>query len=419
MKYKWELIALLWLAYFFNQADRAIYNVVLPQLQAELGLSDVQAGLVASIFLWTYAILVPVAGYLGDVFRRKSIIFWSLSFWSVATVLSGFSTGLFMLILFRSLATGGGEAFYYPSANSLISQYHHKTRALAMSIHQTSLYVGIVSSGLISGWIAQHFGWRAAFFCFGSFGILLAFLILWRVRNDEPGKTAGGPDLSGQNNSPPEERAVSFGGALQNIVTVPSVRAIWIAFATANFVFLGYLTWTPTFLHDKFGQSLAEAGFSSMFYHHLFAFIGVLAGARISDRLALKRRGARLELQMIGLILCAPFVLLLALAENVIWCYVGLAGFGLFRGAYESNLFASLFDVVAPRYRATAVGLMLSVGFIFSAFAPIVMGYSKTNFGLTTTFACLAPIFAVAVIALGLSRFLWLRRDFYEEETME
>ena len=49
MKYKWELIALLWSAYFFNQADRAIYNVVLPQLKAELGLTDVQAGLVASI----------------------------------------------------------------------------------------------------------------------------------------------------------------------------------------------------------------------------------------------------------------------------------------------------------------------------------------------------------------------------------
>ncbi|MCL2625154.1 MAG: hypothetical protein FWD31_15955, partial [Planctomycetaceae bacterium] len=45
MKYKWELIALLWLAYFFNQADRAIYNVVLPQLKVDLGLSDVQAGL--------------------------------------------------------------------------------------------------------------------------------------------------------------------------------------------------------------------------------------------------------------------------------------------------------------------------------------------------------------------------------------
>jgi sugar phosphate permease len=321
-----------------------------------------------------------------------------------------------MLIVFRSLATGGGEAFYYPSANSLISQYHQKTRALAMSIHQTSLYVGIVSSGLISGWIAEHFGWRMAFFCFGSFGILLALLILWRVRNDKADKTEISDSDSLASPNPPvssdvKPEPVSLPKALRSILAVPSVWAIWIAFATANFVFLGYLTWTPTFLYEKFGQSLTEAGFSSMFYHHLFAFLGVLAGAHLSDRLALKRLGARLELQILGLLLCAPFVLLLALAENVIWCYVGLAGFGLFRGVYESNLFASLFDVVAPRYRATAVGLMLSVGFVFSAFAPIVMGYSKTNFGLTMTFAYLAPIFAVSVSALALSRFLWLRRD--------
>ena len=250
MKYKWEMIGWLWLAYFFNQADRAIYNVVLPQLKADLGLTDVQAGLVASIFIWTYALFVPIAGYLGDVFRRKSIIFWSLLFWSLATILSGVCMGLFTLILFRSLATGGGEAFYYPSANSLISQYHHKTRALAMSIHQTSLYVGIVSSGLIAGWIAQHFGWRTAFFCFGSFGVLLALLILWRVRNDKPSGIQEKETAPQRNEQP-----VSLPQAFRAIAAVPSVWAIWIAFATANFVFLGYLTWTPTFLYEKYGQS--------------------------------------------------------------------------------------------------------------------------------------------------------------------
>lgn len=281
-----------------------------------------------------------------------------------------------------------------------------------MSIHQTSLYVGIISSGLISGWIAEQFGWRMAFFSFGSFGVLLALLILWRVKPDQRTE-----NLAGTPAQPTD--AVTLPEALCNILPIPSVWAIWIAFATANFVFLGYLTWTPTYLHEKFGQSLTESGFSSMFYHHVCAFVGVLAGARLSDRLALTRKGARLELQMLGLLFCAPFVLLIAWAQNPIWCYVGLAGFGLFRGVYESNLFASLFDVVAPRYRATAVGLMLSVGFIFSAFAPIVMGWSKENFGLSTTFAYLAPVFVVSVVALGMSRFLWLRRDFYEEKTRE
>ncbi|MEN6494401.1 MAG: MFS transporter, partial [Thermoguttaceae bacterium] len=160
LPYRWELILLLWFAYFFNQADRQVYSVVLPSLQGDLGLSDVQAGLVGSIFMWTYALLVPIAGYAGDVLRRKWIVFWSLLVWSTATLLSGMTTGLIGLVVLRSLATGGGEAFYYPSANSLIGQYHEKTRALAMSIHQTSAYAGIVASGLIAGWLADQFGWR-------------------------------------------------------------------------------------------------------------------------------------------------------------------------------------------------------------------------------------------------------------------
>ncbi|MDR2704696.1 MAG: MFS transporter [Planctomycetaceae bacterium] len=417
MIYKWELVGLLWLAYFFNQADRAIYNVVLPQLKTELGLSDIQAGLVASIFLWTYAIFVPIAGWLGDIFHRKSIIFGSLLFWSAATITSGFSSGLFMLIVFRSLATGGGEAFYYPAANSLISQYHHKTRALAMSIHQTSLYVGIITSGLISGWIAEQFGWRMAFFVFGSFGVLLATLIFWRIRNEMPPNKESNFEIATENINKQQKRTISFSETLRSILRTPSVWAIWITFATANFVFLGYLTWTPTFLYEKFHQSLTVSGFSSMFYHHLFAFIGVLLGGKFSDRFAGQRIGVRLEIQILGLFFCAPFVLLLALSPNIIGCYIGLAGFGFFRGIYESNLFASLFDVVESRYRATAVGLMLSVGFIFSAFSPIMMGWSKLQFGISFTFAILAPILLISATIFIITRICWLKRDYISEES--
>ena len=35
LPYKWELIVLLWFAFFFNQADRQAYNVVLPLLSAD------------------------------------------------------------------------------------------------------------------------------------------------------------------------------------------------------------------------------------------------------------------------------------------------------------------------------------------------------------------------------------------------
>ena len=73
--------------------------------------------------------------------------------------------------------------FYFPSANSLIGQFHQRSRSLAMAIHQTSLFVGLILSGLIAGWIGDHFGWRATFVVFGFGGLVLAPVFAWRVQN--------------------------------------------------------------------------------------------------------------------------------------------------------------------------------------------------------------------------------------------
>ena len=63
-RYKWEVLALLWVAYLLNQADRQVFNVVLPLIREELLLSDVQVGAIATIFNLAYALLVPVAGFV-------------------------------------------------------------------------------------------------------------------------------------------------------------------------------------------------------------------------------------------------------------------------------------------------------------------------------------------------------------------
>ena len=406
LPYKWELIVLLWFAFFFNQADRQAYNVVLPLLSADLKLSPVQAGLVASIFLWCYALLVPVAGYLGDISRRKWIVFWSLLVWSAGTILSGVTTGLASLIVFRSIATGGGEAFYFPSANSLIGQYHHKTRAMAMSIHQTALYVGLIASGFIAGWIGEHFGWRSAFYVFGAVGVVLALVIMVRLKD---------VGLAEEATAQVKSERLPLSVVLKAIAGKPTVWALWLAFSLFLFAGIGYITWMPSFLHEKFKLSLSNAGFSSMFYHHVAAMIGVLLGGKVSDILATRRRTVRLEVEYVGLFLGAPFICLMGLTDNLLLCYVGLAGFGLFRGIYDSNLYAALFDVIEPRFRASAVGIMLAVVFFVSAFAPVALGWAKSTIGLTAGMALLSLAYFIAGLIILLALKTTFHRDYYDE----
>ena len=181
--YKWEVLALLWAAFFLNQADRQVFNTVLPLIQESMKLTAAEVGLIATVFNLVFALLVPISGYLGDRFSKKAMIVSSIVIWSSATMLTGLSTGVLMFIVFRSFATGLGEAMFGPANYSTIADYHKSTRAVAMSIHQTSYYFGVIASGFLAGYIGQRWGWRSAFLIFGAVGVLHGLVMFWRLRD--------------------------------------------------------------------------------------------------------------------------------------------------------------------------------------------------------------------------------------------
>ena len=98
--------------------------------------------------------------------------------------------------------------------------------------------------------------------------------------------------------------------------------------------------------------------------------------------------------------------------EAICWA-MGL--FGFFRGVYDSNQFASIFDVVEPRYRASAMGMVLLFAFAFGAVAPVVMGLVKNSLGLSLGMASLAIFFVVGAIIILVARVFFLKRDHVSE----
>jgi len=406
--YKWEVVLWLWLAFFLKQADRQVYNVVLPLIRDDLHLSDAQMGLIASVFMWTLGGLVPLAGYLADVVSKKWVIAVSLFVWSSATMLTGVSTAPIHLLLFRGVCTGGGEAFHGPAANTLLAEYHHKTRALAMSIHQTSLYVGVICSGFLAGYVGQTWGWRAAFYVFGALGVVLAGFVAVRLKDVSAPCGSAAPQERRERPSPI--------AALSVLVRTPTALLLTVAFSSMIFVNIGYLTWMPTFLVEKFGLSLAHAGFSSMFYHHVFAFIGVLVGGRLSDRWAQGHPKARMQIQLVGLLVAAPFIYLTGAGRSMAVTYVGLAGFGLFRGFYDSSIFAALYEVVEPKYRALASGMMVMFAFLTGAFASCILGFLKPTLGLSAGISSLAGVYIVGAVAVFIGLKFFFARDYYDEK---
>lgn len=394
--YKWELLIFLWIAFFLNQADRQIFSIVLPLIKVDLQLSDSQLGLIASVLVWTYGVLVPFAGFIGDKFSRRNIIASSLLFWSFATLATGLCNTLMQFVLLRGVATGGGEAFYAPAANALISEEHKKKRSFALAIHQSANYFGIVLSGLVAGYIAEQYGWRSSFYLFGGLGVFIGAIIFLRVRKDLPAQ---------------QVEKVPVLTTAKLIFKKPTVVLLTFAFACMVFVNVGYLTWMPSLLAEKFNLSLTEAGFSSMFYHYVGAFIGVIGGGAVSDRISKIAPSNRLLLQAVSLLLGAPFIYWVGAGNTLFITYVALFFFGLFRGAYDSNIFASLFEVVDPKIKSSASGLMLMCAFLIGAFSPIILGYLKPTLGISTGLSYLWVSYFLGAVSIFISVMFFFKKD--------
>lgn len=402
-KFKWETIILFWLCFFFNQADRQIFNVALPLIKEDLELTDVQLGLISSIFIVCIGVFVPLAGYIGDLFNKKTVVVFSLLIWSAATFLTGFSTGFLALVILRAVV-GGSEAFYAPAANALIGEKYKNTLGFAMSIHQTALYLGIILSGVVGGYIAETYGWKSIFYLFGGIGIFLFVLMCYRL---EPGKT---------HEREPGSRVVFFDG-LRILCKNRSALLMTFAFSCMVFVNVGYLTWTPLFLHEKFAQSITEAGFSSMFYHHFFAFFGVMLAGRLSDRFARRNSVYRLYFQALGLLLGAPFIFLIGMSENIYLIYFGLSMFGLFRGVYDSNIYASLYSVIDERVHSSVAAAMIMFAYIFGALAPIALATLKGAVGLSMGISSLSVLYLCGCVLLWIAaQFTYQKNVLYSKQ---
>jgi MFS family permease len=395
--YKWLVVAMLWFVCLFNYADRQAIFSVFPLLKTEMGLNDIQLGFVGSSFMWVYAAALPFAGLVGDRVSRKTLILAGLIFWSLITLATALATEYWHLLLCRGLE-GFGEAFYFPASMSLISDYHGRgTRSRAMAIHQSSVYAGTIAGGTLAGILAEQFGWRSGFYVFGILGVVLG-VVLWGLLK-EPRR--GQSELAASDrvmHAAIDVRKADFRRSMVEIFTHPTVWVLIVVFFGANSVAAIFLTWMPSYLHDKFNMRLAMAGFSATAYLQIASVLGVLTGGVLADWLARRYLGGRMLTQALGLFAGVGFLFLTGWTVSVPVLVLAMVGFGYFKGLYDSNIWASLYDVVKPERRATALGVMNSIGWFGGGLGTAAIAAASLHFGMS---ACLSAT-SLVYLALGL-----------------
>ena len=406
--YKWTVLLLVSVAYFLAQGTRQIYAAVLPQIKADLaggGIDDTRLGLVSSTFTFVFGLMMPFAGLAGDLLKRKWVLVTGGILFSVGIFCSGFATGLGMLFISYGILNAIGQSLMPPCNSSLISQYHVETRGTAFSIYQSAIYLGIIVCSLVSGQMAGmgEGGWRKAFWLFGAISLVWSLVIALRLK-DSP--------VAEQSAEASDEGVRSIAEAFKAFARKPTSFILMAALGCYFFTTYAFKTWSPVFMMRAFPEMpTTTAIFHVVVWFYVGALVGVTLGGRISDRRRKTRPAARLDIELVGLALCVPFVLLMAFAQNLPLMILAIAMFGFATGVYDSNLYAALFEVINPRYRAVATGLFGCGGCIFGAFGPAIAGLLSDSFGMRVAMGSLAAFALLGTLCILFAKLVTFKKD--------
>ena len=193
--YSWYMVVLLTIVYIFSFIDRFILGLLIQPIQADLGLTDTQIGLLLGpAFAIFYVLMGLPFGWLADRRRRTFIVAAGLAIWSAATAVSGLARSFLGLFVAR-MSVGVGEASLSPCAMSLMADCFPKEKRgkpIAFYSMAISLGAGIaaLTGAAVIAWATQSdyvsvpglgdlAPWRVSLLVVGLPGLLLVPVVLF------------------------------------------------------------------------------------------------------------------------------------------------------------------------------------------------------------------------------------------------
>jgi MFS family permease len=411
--YAWLVVALLLPVALLNYLDRQMLATMKPSMVADIPTIADRAdwGLVLGAFKWTYALLGPIGGYVADRFGRRWVIGASLLVWSGVTWWTGHAATFHELLAARAMM-GISEAFYFPAALALITDYHlGPTRSRAVGVHQAGVYLGQILGGF-AGYAAESpmLGWRWAFSASGILGVVYAIPLVAILR-DRRGErmVAGVDDTAGDSSTAGLRPSLGMTGPLRGLLGNRDYLLL-VAYFTLPAI-AGWIVrdWMPEILRERFGLGQGQAGVSAILFVQIASLAGALLGGALADRWARRTSRGRIYVSAIGTALFLPALFGVGNADSLRIAIAGLTLFGLGWGFFDSNNMPILSQIVRPELRATAYGVMNFVSISCGGFGDWAFGALRDRAApVEVIFGAFA---GVALLSVGLVLLIRPRRE--------
>ena len=237
-----RLVLLVSVALLINYIDRGNLATAVPLIHDELGLSGTQLGVLLSVFYYSYVLAMVPAGWLGERYGAHRVLAAGVAIWSVATLLTGFATGFWTLLLLR-LLLGVGESAGFPCSSQLFAtQLRLGQIDMANGVMSFSYLVGPAIGTVLGGLLMPSYGWRAVFAVFGALSLLWIWPLL-RIRLQPLARATDDP-------SDP---------AMPPFSLILKQRGLWgtsLGLFASNYNFYFILAWLPDYLVRERGFSM-------------------------------------------------------------------------------------------------------------------------------------------------------------------
>ena len=390
----------------FNYIDRYVLAAVESKIAGDLLPHDPNAlakmGSLATAFIVSYMLTAPIFGWLADRMSRWLLVGLGVTLWTLASGASGLASTFTMLLATR-LFVGVGEGGYGPAAPTIIADlFPVARRGQVLAWFYMAIPVGSALGYVLGGAIAEHAGWRWAFYAVVPPGLLLG-VFCFLMRDPPRGNAAAGGA------SPPHKPGVA--DYLQLLKT-PSYVLDCAGMTAMTFGIGGIAFWMPRYITEyRQAGTLTHVNLVFGVISCIAGVAGTLLGGIAGDRLRPRFGGSYFLVSGAGILLSAPAVVgMLYLPFPAAWAALFVAEFFLFFNTGPANTI--LANVTHPSVRATAFALnILLIHALGDALAPPVLGHLAERFSWNVAFATV-----VAFLVLAGALWLWAAR-YLERDT--
>jgi len=172
-------------------------EIALPRIGREFAIDAIFLSWLATAFLLSAAMFLVPIGRIADIHGRKRVFLIGIVLYTLFSLGCGAASSATMLVVFRVLQGIGSAMMFGTGLAILTSVFPASERGHALGINVAAVYAGLSAGPFLGGLLVEHLGWRSLFYLNLPVGIVVASLVLTKLKGEWAGARGERFDLAG------------------------------------------------------------------------------------------------------------------------------------------------------------------------------------------------------------------------------